>query len=182
MAYTPFHEKFLEIAEKETKAITAINDPELPKGTYSLFESYCDEAGCDCRRVFFNVYSERRNEIVAVIAYGWEDSKFYADWFGDNDPQIIEELKGPILNLASFQSELAPILLDSVKKYVLKDKYYIERIKRHYHMSKDLIEKEHRNETLIQSDKKVKIKTGRNAPCPCGSGKKYKLCCMNKNA
>ncbi len=24
-------------------------------------------------------------------------------------------------------------------------------------------------------------KTGRNDPCPCGSGKKYKYCCMNKN-
>ncbi len=23
-------------------------------------------------------------------------------------------------------------------------------------------------------------KTGRNEPCPCGSGKKYKYCCMNK--
>ena len=24
-------------------------------------------------------------------------------------------------------------------------------------------------------------KVGRNAPCPCGSGKKYKKCCLNKN-
>lgn len=24
-------------------------------------------------------------------------------------------------------------------------------------------------------------KTGRNDPCPCGSGKKYKQCCMKKN-
>lgn len=23
-------------------------------------------------------------------------------------------------------------------------------------------------------------KVGRNDPCPCGSGKKYKSCCMNK--
>ena len=23
-------------------------------------------------------------------------------------------------------------------------------------------------------------KVGRNDPCPCGSGKKYKKCCMNK--
>jgi uncharacterized protein YecA (UPF0149 family) len=23
-------------------------------------------------------------------------------------------------------------------------------------------------------------KIGRNDPCPCGSGKKYKKCCMNK--
>ncbi|MGM0854719.1 MAG: SEC-C metal-binding domain-containing protein [Bacillota bacterium] len=22
---------------------------------------------------------------------------------------------------------------------------------------------------------------GRNDPCPCGSGKKYKKCCINKN-
>ena len=25
-----------------------------------------------------------------------------------------------------------------------------------------------------------KIKVGRNEPCPCGSGKKYKKCCLNK--
>jgi uncharacterized protein YecA (UPF0149 family) len=27
---------------------------------------------------------------------------------------------------------------------------------------------------------KPKKKIGRNDPCPCGSGKKYKKCCMNK--
>lgn len=142
MPYTSFYGKFPEIAKKETKVITAIADPELPEGNYALIESYCDEIDCDCRRVFLNIFSESRNEIVAVIAYGWEKSKFYADWFGGNDPRIIEELKGPSLNLASPQSDLAPILLDRVNKYILKDKSYIERIKRHYHMFKDLIEKE----------------------------------------
>ena len=29
--------------------------------------------------------------------------------------------------------------------------------------------------------KKAEEKVGRNDPCPCGSGKKYKNCCMNKN-
>ncbi len=28
----------------------------------------------------------------------------------------------------------------------------------------------------VRSGKKI----GRNDPCPCGSGKKYKHCCMNK--
>lgn len=28
--------------------------------------------------------------------------------------------------------------------------------------------------------KKTKVKIGRNDPCPCGSGKKYKKCCMEK--
>jgi uncharacterized ion transporter superfamily protein YfcC len=26
------------------------------------------------------------------------------------------------------------------------------------------------------------VKVGRNAPCPCGSGKKYKHCCLAKSA
>ncbi len=32
----------------------------------------------------------------------------------------------------------------------------------------------------IQKPVKVEVKVGRNDPCPCGSGKKYKKCCMNK--
>ncbi len=179
MPYVPFHEKFPEIAETETRALIAINDPELPAGNYGLVEAYCDEVGCDCRRVFFNVYSEERNEVVAIIAYGWENRKFYADWFGRNDPRIIAELQGPILNLASYQSELAPILLNEIK-YVLKDRNYVERIKRHYRMFKDLIEEENKDVTSMRSDSRVKI--GRNDPCPCGSGKKYKRCCMKKKA
>jgi SEC-C motif-containing protein len=27
----------------------------------------------------------------------------------------------------------------------------------------------------------MSIKFGRNAPCPCGSGKKFKKCCLNKS-
>jgi uncharacterized protein YecA (UPF0149 family) len=31
-------------------------------------------------------------------------------------------------------------------------------------------------EQYIRAERKI----GRNEPCPCGSGKKYKKCCMNK--
>ena len=30
--------------------------------------------------------------------------------------------------------------------------------------------------------KRTKPKIGRNDPCPCGSGKKYKKCCLYKGA
>ncbi len=63
---------------------------------------------------------------------------------------------------------------------VLKDWNYVERIKRHYRMFKDLIEEENKDVTSMRSDSRVKI--GRNDPCPCGSGKKYKRCCMKKKA
>lgn len=31
-----------------------------------------------------------------------------------------------------------------------------------------------------QKKEEAAIKVSRNAPCPCGSGKKYKHCCLNK--
>ena len=34
--------------------------------------------------------------------------------------------------------------------------------------------------TRIESAKSVRGKIGRNHPCPCGSGKKYKHCCLNR--
>ena len=43
--------------------------------------------------------------------------------------------------------------------------------------TKKFIENE---ESKIQKDIKQKLEIGRNDLCPCGSGKKYKKCCMNK--
>jgi hypothetical protein len=34
--------------------------------------------------------------------------------------------------------------------------------------------------SITRTEKKKKTKIGRNDPCPCGSGKKYKKCCLNK--
>lgn len=38
------------------------------------------------------------------------------------------------------------------------------------------IKKEYNESRIIKNDNKV----GRNDPCPCGSGKKYKKCCIDK--
>jgi hypothetical protein len=181
MPYTLFHEKFPALAEKETRTITTISDHGLPSDSYGLIESYCDESGCDCRRVFFNVISERQERILAVIAFGWENKKFYAKWMRDDDPQVISELQGPTLNLASTQSRFAPQLLELLNT-VLQDKKYIERLKRHYKLFRESVEKSiqsnenENNITLVSFSPKI----GRNMPCSCGSGKKYKKCCLTK--
>ena len=171
MPYETFHTRFPEIAENETRTIMFINDPDLPQDTYMLIESYCNEPDCDCRRVFLDVYSGQREEIVAVVAYGWESQEFYREWFGGDDPEIIKDLKGPALNLSSPQSELAPMLLEKIK-LILNDQAYVSRLKRHYRMFKETVD-EGKQERRVQREEKV----GRNDPCPCGSGKKYKRCC-----
>lgn len=38
------------------------------------------------------------------------------------------------------------------------------------------IKKQYNKDHIVVKEKKV----GRNEPCPCGSGKKYKQCCLNK--
>ena len=175
MPYTMFHDRFPDIAEKETRNLIVLDDPDLPPDTYALMELYCDEAGCDCRRVMFNVFADERKEFVAVIAYGWATKDYYRQWAGENDPEVIEELKGPVLNRLSPQSELAPAILNKVKNVVLRDKLYIERLIKHYQLFRKTVDGKHD----VTMSKKPSQRIGRNDPCPCGSGRKYKYCCMN---
>ncbi len=173
MYFQPFHERFPEISERETRSITTFRNTGVPKDDYGLVESYCNEPDCDCRRVFFNVLAHRQNKIVAVITYGWEDEDFYIDWLGENRPDAIRAMKGPALNVGSRQAEYALALLDLIESRVLTDKSYVERLKRHYRMFKRDVAREHEAEQPRSVPKLAK----RNDPCPCGSGKKYKYCC-----
>jgi hypothetical protein len=142
MPYVLFHSYFPQIAEAETRVLTMPPSKKkgLLKGSYAFCEMFCDEPGCDCRRVFFSVVSDSHQQIEAVIAYGWETDDFYAKWMGNDDLATILDLKGPILNLGSPQFPSAPALLQFVKEVLLKDPTYIERVKRHYKMFRQQVD------------------------------------------
>ncbi len=113
-------------------------------------------------------------------------ANFYKKWFGKNDPDVIKELQGPALNITSPQSEIAPAILKIVKDVLRSDKNYLKRLKSHYKLFKEIVEsKENKSRNFSYrnylSDKPINTKSqkiGRNEPCPCGSGKKYKNCCL----
>lgn len=134
MPYEPFDEYFRELAEAETRVITIPpgGSGGLPADSYVFRELFCNERGCDCRRVFFSVISESQKRMEAIVAYGWETKAFYAKWMGDADLANLVELQGPILNLGSPQSPLAPAILRLTEEVLLQDPAYVERIKRHY--------------------------------------------------
>ncbi len=142
MPYQLFHDLFPDIADQETRTVTVLGDPDidLPPAEYAFCEMFCNERGCDCRRVFFYVISSLGREVEAVIAYGWESPAFYAQWLHDDDPDILAELQGPVLNMGSPQSELADGILELFCMVLLKDQLYIERIKRHYQMFRERID------------------------------------------
>ena len=161
MPYAMFHQYFPEIAKVETRNIAISGEANigLPAGNYAFLEMFCNESGCDCRRVFFWVLSERSRNCVAVIAYGWESPSFYAKWMKDTDPFTISELKGPVLNAGSPQSDLAPALLDIVRNLLLQDRAYMDRIKRHYSMFRAKIDGTGRGRrTPGSSNKRKKMK------------------------
>lgn len=176
MHFVPFCDYFPEIGLEENRCFTVLNDPNLPKDLYCLMESYCSDPECDCRRVMFSVVTETSQKPLAVINYGWEKLKFYEKWCASGIKEAPEEIKGPALNSFSPQSELAPYILEVVASSILTDKSFIKRLQKHYQMFKRALTRRVKTKQ-VESSKKI----GRNDPCPCGSGKKYKKCCLQKN-
>lgn len=152
MPYESFHARFPKIAEKETRTMTIVNFPAVPKGSYGLIEMYCNEPGCDCRRVFLDVHDWERRKSMAIIAYGWESAAFYRKWFGRGREEYVQtaikDMMGPILNPGSPQSKYAPAFLSLVTD-ILNDQNYIDRLKRHYQIFKDDV---NRNALLDEDD------------------------------
>jgi hypothetical protein len=138
MFYAPLYERLPDLARTETRSVTIKGHPLLPDGEYGLIEAYCNEPGCDCRRVMFNIFTPASASALAVIAYGWESAAFYARWFGQYDMDIIRQMQGPILNPGSPQSQVAPGLLLLVQE-MLRDEAYVARLKRHYKLFKQAV-------------------------------------------
>lgn len=123
------------LAERETRSIIVLPelpDRSLPEGVYTLHEMYCNERGCDCRRVFLNIQASFRPGPEAVVAWGWESRAFYARWLREADEATLDDLIGPALNVGSPATELAEPLLEKVTMLLETDEAYAARIQEHY--------------------------------------------------
>ena len=144
MAFHMFHELCPEVGLRETRtvALPANSDLGLPADNYAFLEMYCSETGCDCRRVYFQVVAASNPAVVlAVISWGWETLAFYRKWgHYPGAEKDAKEMKGPVLALMNKQSELAPALLELAKGTLLSSPEYVERIKRHYKLFREIID------------------------------------------
>ena len=163
MAFVLLHSRFPEIAERETRTLTVLGhtDCGLPPGDYSFLEMFCDEPGCDCRRVFFCVVSAPPQQLEATVAWGWETRDFYAKWMRSEDPEAVADLKGPILNLGSPQSPLAPGILKLTQDELLRDEAFVERVKQHYALFRETVDGRRRRPPLDRTRRNPKRRRGR---------------------
>jgi hypothetical protein len=181
MHLIPFFTVDPELAEKETRVLhLLVPQGQLPAGTYGLLEFYCPDPACDCQRVMLNVAEEKQpNRFLASISYGF-----------DRD----DEMAGPFLDPLNPQSQYAEQLLQLVEETVLSNPRYVARLERHYVLVKQaasdpkhpayrklrrVLVDDARSFPAPQARTKTR-RVGRNDPCPCGSGKKYKHCCGRK--
>jgi len=140
MPMTPFVERFPEVGARETRSVTVTHRQDLPEGEYGFLELYCDEPGCDCRRVTIDVLRPETgwSEIWATISYGWESLDFYRKWGGAASDPI--EMKGPYLDPLNPQTKYSSALLN-LFRFLLQSPDYVERLQRHYQMFRDSVEK-----------------------------------------
>lgn len=123
MFLTRFVDIFREQGLSETRSFSTRGQPGLPDDEYALFESYCTDPKCDCRRVMLNVVSHKqtRRAYLAAISYGF-----------DRDG----EMAGPFLDPLNDQCEYAELLLSIVGEEILADEAYVARLESHYQQVK----------------------------------------------
>ena len=157
MSYVPMYDLLPEVAMKETRTITVFQGNEfgVPPGEYGLLEMYCNDEGCDCRRVFIMVVSSVTEDSVAVISFGWESKDFYSKWYNKGrvvkftklrkiDRYAVNNMHGIHLSDSSKQSKIAPAVLLMVTKCVLRDTTYTDRIKHHYKLFRAKVDEQYR--------------------------------------
>ena len=112
MPMVPFYTKFPELAVKETRTAIVKGHPDLPDGEFGFVELYCNEDGCDCRRVLIQVVSPSAlDKVWATIGFGGESVGYFRQRLGGSRDEA-KRSKGPILDPLNTQTEYSPTFLN----------------------------------------------------------------------
>ena len=95
--------------------------------------------------------------------------------FGQTDPVVVYKKEG----YEMFEAMTEAIRAETVRRLFLIQLRKDEEIKRQ--QVAKITGTGGGDETVKKRPVVKKVKVGRNDPCPCGSGKKYKSCCMDKD-
>jgi hypothetical protein len=135
MPLEPFDQICPEIARAEMRVCTVpTSGLGVPAGEYFLREFYCNESGCDCRRVMVQFLpTDGSVHVAASINFGWEKAKYYRKW--SSDPELWREMSGAILEpLAEQGPHKRRFLL--IFNHLIKDRTLVAVFRRHYAQAK----------------------------------------------
>ena len=182
MAYSRFVSYFPEEGKLLEKQI--IGDAVIPNGHYVFDEVYCDLPYCECRRAMIHVKPFGSDAVFAHLEVGWETEDLgHTRGAGPRVELSQTKFKEPQVDEDAPPSRYARAMLAHFMQAFM-DRDYAMSLKQHYEMVKEAAvsaEDEYVPEDSFDwrspMPRSVEKKIGRNEPCPCGSGKKYKKCC-----
>lgn len=127
-----------------------------------ILDQFCLLPHCSCTDTILNIFSMdkvgKTGQELCVISLKYKKKKW----------KILEQRSSSV-NLKTSRAAIAaqiPNIYERLKKRHVKLKAIYAHCKKKQYSSNQKLELP---------------KVGRNDPCPCGSGKKYKKCCLNKS-
>ncbi len=150
--------------------IATRNHDILPDAKYMFIPFYCTDPQCDCNSSAFQMIELDHNgnetqHIIALMDYTWNET--------------ISETN-PTLGPQFLDSKLAKAGLEEFKKLLTNDSNTITYIQDGYDCTRKAFKENYYEYEQINAPFRNHNKIGRNDPCVCGSGKKYKKCCLDK--
>jgi len=172
----PFDEEDFEDVNLMIDFYDYFEDAEILEDTingidYKYLEIYCKNSDCNCTEITLQIYQADKYLGNARYDYKLQRLTTKLNHLINLDTLIelneIFEIKHQFVK-SKFESEL---LIREIAAIRAETKGYKEEIKGY-------------KKEVKAYDKEIKYlksnKIGRNQPCPCGSGKKYKRCCLAK--
>ena len=131
-----------------------------------IIDQYCLKNGCSCTNVCLEIVQvdpekARVSERVGCYFVDYRKKRW---WFADG-PKAHKNWRDPQATRQAIEHELPSIYSSLKQRHARLTKIYNHCRAKHYDVPHEPVRV---------------TKVGRNAPCPCGSGKKYKQCCLGK--
>jgi len=126
---------------------------------YSVEDMYCLTAGCSCSKVLLHLFDQEQEPVARCFV----DYKRNTWESAESEEPVIE----------------ARIPLKTFRKHLIETYPGFVRGLRERHRRLRRIYAAFCKRQATSSTPSSPARVGRNDPCPCGSGKKYKKCCLS---
>jgi hypothetical protein len=135
---------------------------DLDGAAYWADDMYCINPGCGCKEVGLAFYEvgAKRPESLGAVSVTLPSCRFSGFMGKGGDERLLKDLWSSMREIPGMCA-------------VLKD-----RMKRIKPVGQEIVRLSGKKS---MPDQPSRLKAGRNDPCPCGSGKKYKKCCLGKS-
>lgn len=146
------------------------------KKTFIVVDQYCAQPECHCQDVVLTFYVAKKDASKILFAVRLENGQFVKEKSFTNPEEMKQLISTFELKVPHLQAEILSRLKKAKEfgRMMRKERIPKKRICTLLEsLSSDPQDEAPQRPEPVVTEKKV----GRNEPCPCGSGKKYKKCC-----